>query len=80
MTNTDVPCDRCHGTGREPTVLELWGEGLESVLRSLAWPDERIARVREELRPDEVLAGPVRWGGITLKSPDGRIRELGRFE
>ncbi len=71
-----VPCERCHGTGRQPTALEQFS-ALSWTLTALMWSPERIALLRDELHADEVVVA-ARWGGLDLRTPDGSTRTLPR--
>jgi hypothetical protein len=78
MSDNGVRCHHCHGTGKEPTALEIFDE-LAFTLRALMWPDERIEELKDEICADEVLI-MIRWGGVELKSPEGTIRTVERFK
>ena len=70
-----VLCFRCHGKGTEPTALDLFDQ-LAGTLKSLMWPDERIVKLKEELKTDDVLAGMPRWGVLNYARPTARYEHL----
>jgi hypothetical protein len=74
-----VPCFHCRGRGTEPTALDLF-DGLAATLRCLMWTEDRIEELRKELRPDEVLAGMPRWGGVDLVDVEGKRRTIDRLK
>jgi hypothetical protein len=75
---TGLPCERCTGTGCEPSAIERWG-AIDYLLKALMWPPERVATLRDQIRADEYLVA-VRHGGVDLKNTAGNRRTLGRYD
>lgn len=73
-----IRCRNCKGSGRERTALEIW-DSLAWTLSALSWTPEQIARAREDVQEDEVLAGMPRWGGFEVLNPAGGMRTVERF-
>lgn len=72
-----VVCYHCRGTGREPTVLEIF-DGLTLALRNLGWTHAQIERLKNEVKPEEALGGVPQCNGLDLLAPDGTIRTIER--
>jgi hypothetical protein len=74
-----IPCRHCDGRGTEPTVLEYWST-VAGNLRSIRWPDERIAEIKGQIQDDEVLAVWPTREYLLLRNAKGELRKLYKCE
>jgi hypothetical protein len=69
-------CAYCHGTGVEQSARARWSD-LRFTLESLMWPEPAIVALHDALEPDDLISS-VRQGGVTLRKPNGDLREIAR--